>query len=431
MSDAEQTDAMPSAAETSSTLGEGVPRTSKKICRICDPAFPADLREQIRVMIVGTPADPTANPPRAAQWVSPVDIAAWLKGRTPPVLVTPAIVKWHQIHHLRVIHQNKRTDAEKAADAVRLQAPPKLVRTSAARNKEAAPAKMPGKVKQAIINAKRDDPLGQAPPLDDDELFDAQTLELDQGPCLELMETGERSEVLDGPAVEDAKLERTALAPSMPNSDLMYLEAVLRENAKTQMSLAIEIRKRPDKKLSQQEALLLISGPAQLVAATAQYRQILAASKGGRFGAPEMMDQKRGLKNLLNSDKTIIPGDVPPPNAEPVGVPIPASEQLATPNATLPVGAEGLPERPSPPPPLPSFTLSDLSSPAAPPSSPRPAVGVDSVAAETVPMSQAVGAGVQSGASPSNTNVVASAPKTGEGKVGATVTPIKKWDGVV
>ena len=388
-------------------------------CAVC--ILPPDILEEAQKMLIGSPGDPNAIPPVPASWTPPTQVSKWLLCRNPPHDISIDSIRYHMREHMGFSRGNKK--AQNFVPVLTATPPPPTPFTQVSHVQSAdkpvdfsLPLKQDGQRQGKRPRQPRLEGPNQPPLLERTKILDP-----DEGP----VEPDARDvEVMDGPRLEEDKLDRLALAPTLPNSDLLCIEFAIREGAKTYAKLARDIRKRTDGRLSQQEAVLLTTGLPNLTSALASYRQTMAMVKGGRFGAPEVMDQKRGLKGLLQKDKAIIPGDVPPKNAEPIGVPTPTEEQLAPIASTLPFEPDALPESP----PVPTFTLSDLPSPAAPASSPRPMAVEGMDGHGTAPMAKAVGDSATSGATP---NPLASGVVVGDGGAGATVTPIKKWDAVV
>lgn len=420
------------------TTPKKVPKRSPMIkdCKICQS--PQDIQAEVKKMLVGTPASPLSNPPVKARWVFPSKVAEWLGKLPTPIFVTTESVRWHQHQHLR-IRRDKIVAATKPFVNV---APPPSPNPAPSSDLTASGAKKrhrrggyTNEPPQVALPVERHrEPIGisqrsgisqrifsgNAPALEETQLLDPQPTEdaSAQGNAAAPTMNPSVVEVVDGTERMEDQLDQLALAPPpQANTDLAYFELAFRENAKTQAHFARQLRKRPDGSLTQAEAYLLVNGSKSLSDALVNYRQAMALVKGGRSGALAVVDQKRGLKGLLHSDRVVIPGDIPPKDAEPVGVPMPLEEQLTPTNQTLPVGDEGIPDKL----PLPTSTLSDLSAPIAPASSTRPVMdgvgGGGSGGSTGEPMQKAVGDGV------------------GEGRVGATVTPIKplkpkSWDSV-
>ena len=414
--------------------GQGEPPVRKKRgrppfikpCKIC--TAPQDIQAEVKQMLVGTPGNPFANPPTKATWVTPVKVAEWLSSLPTPIPSTAESVRWHQYQHLKLRRPKK--VKTKPFVAVVPPAPPTPTapdeRTKSGAKKryrrggytDTPPhVTLPvGPHHTTITVTERVSTDGNAPPLSDTTL-------LDPPPPDDAEQTRAATNVVNVEVVsggrEEEELDRLALAPPpQANTELAYFELAFREQAKAHAHIARQLRKRPDGALTQAEAYLLVNGPKSLSEALVNYRQAVSTGKGGRFGAPVIQDQKRGLKGLLRSERTVIPGDLPPPNAEPVGVPTPLEEQVAATTQSLPVGREGIPDKVD----LPSPSLSDLPSPSAPASSPRPVIIDAGPAGEAPtrpePMQKAVGDDV-----------------VGEERGGATVTPIKpitpkKWDSV-
>lgn len=410
-----------------------------KECQICKA--PQDIQAEVKQMLVGTPANPYSNPPTKAKWVTAGAVSVWLSQLPNPIKVSGDSVRWHQHQHLKI----RRKKEVRVAQAFAGASPPPPPPTTSDRTASGAKKRyrrggyvddlplattLPVEKKTAPTGVSpRIMVDGNAPMLSETKLLDPPPAD-DAEPSNATTTTVNPAvvEVVDGEERVDDKLDQLALAPPpQANTDLAYFEMAFREQAKTQARIAMQIRKRPDGGLTQAEAYLLVNGPKSLSEALVNYRQAMTMTKGGRYGAPAVMDQKRGLKGLLHSDRVVIPGDLPPKDAEPVGVPTPLEEQLAPSNQTLPVGKEGIPDKV----PLPSPTLADLSAHAAPASSPRPVMdgggGVGGAGTNTPePMQKAVGDGV-----------VGNGGGGGEGEKGggATVTPIKpitpkRWDSV-
>jgi hypothetical protein len=399
-----------------------------KDCPIC--GAPLDIQAEVKRMLVGTPANPLANPPVKAVWVSPHKVAEWLGQLPKPILVSRHSVQWHQHQHLK-IRRERLIEVKPFTNNAPPPPPTSSSELTASGAKkrhrrggyEDGPPNIPLPVerrREPVGIARRVMSEGNAPALDETGLLDPQPPEdaPSQGNAAAPTVNPSVVEVVDGTERMEDQLDQLALAPPpQANSDFAYFELAFRENAKAQAHFARQLRKRPDGSLTQAEAYLLVNGSKSLSEALLNLRQAATMMRGGRSGALAVVDQKRGLKGLLNSDRVVIPGDIPPKDAEPVGVPMPLEEQLTPTNQTLPVGDEGIPDKL----PLPPSTLSDLSAPMAPASSTRPmvdGVGGGGVVGGNMgePMQKAVGDGV------------------GEGR-GGTVTPIKplkpkSWDSV-
>ncbi len=406
-----------------------------KDCKICEA--PQDIQAEVKQMLIGTPANPFANPPTKAKWVPAPAIAEWLSKLPTPIKVSTDSIRWHQHQHLK-IRRKREVRTVKPFTNPPLSPPPPPPsgdRTASGAKKRYRRGGYADEVPQVTLPVERkNEPTGinqrimvdgNAPMLSETKLLDPPPAD-DAEPANTTNTTVNPAmvEVVDGTERMEDKLDQLALAPPpQANTDLAYVELAIRENAKAQAQFAMQIRKRTDGSLTQAEAYLLVNGPKSLSESLVNYRQAMSMTKGGRSGALATVDQKRGLKGLLHSDRTVIPGDIPPKDAEPVGVPTPLEEQLAPSNQTLPVGNEGIPDKV----PLPSPTLADLSAPAAPASSPRPVMAGDGGVAGgdlgmAEPTQKAVGDGV--------VGVVE------ERGGGATVTPIKpiapkKWDSVM
>jgi hypothetical protein len=399
-----------------------------KYCPMCQ--LPTHIRREVNRMLRGTPGDPNAVPPVKASWVAPKDISIWLMSQDPQYAISIDTIRSHQYVHLgiRRLYKAQNDFAEPNPNAP---PPPTPTPRSAFGEKlggatnttlPARPRTKKKAVQAATVAANQQQ--AQAPVDSTDEAYEAQEVS---------------GEVVESPQVEEDNIDQLALAPRLPNTDVAYAELAVREFSKTHAKLSREIRKRPGMQMTQAEALVLVNGMPQIIQGVLGLRQIYAMGKGGRFGAPEVVDQKRGLKQLLHNDRAVIPGDVPPKDAEPVGKPVPLQEQLAPVPQTLPVGKEGLPEKSPPPPPI---TLSDLQAPAAPPSSPRPVIevivqgptGGIAPTAEPAPAAKAVGADTSSPVPTQGSGAPAvmaandAAPGAKVGSGGATVTPIRKWD---
>lgn len=382
-------------------------------CAVC--ALPPEILEKVNEMLIGTPGDPNGNPPEPATWTMPNDLSKWLMSCDPPHIATVDSIRYHQHAHLKIYRSAK--SAPKAAPSSLPPIPPTSSKFLNGHKLDQAPnvtlpAKSTGQPPVKIERKRPTIPKKQPPPLEQTNLLN----EDDVG--------DEGVEVVDGPQREEDRLDQMVLEPTLPNSDLACVEFAIREGAKFFGKFARNLRKRTDGRLSQQEAVIFTTFLPNLTNALASYRQTLAMSKGGRYGAPEIMDQKRGLKSLLQKERTVLPHDMPPKDAEPVGVPIPIEEQLApVVTSTLPFDADALPESP----PVPTFSLSDLPSPAAPDSSSRP-VTSDGGSTAMVHVAKAVGDSVGGGG---GENPLAPGGQKGDGGTGATVTPIKKWDAVM
>ncbi len=399
-----------------------------QLCSLC--TLPEETRNKVNEMLIGTPGDPHATPPVDATWITPKDISIWLLAQSPSYPISVDAIRNHQHKHLGIRRTpTKRTNFVPTIDSP----PPAPVQQRAVNEQVDEPANitLPARAKGQRMGKRPTfkGPKGESTPAKVEEPRESEVVEEVQG------------EVVESHQSEEDAIDQLALAPRLPNTDLAYAELAVREFAKSHAKLSREIRKRPGMQMSQAEALVLVNGLPQIIQGVQGLRQINAMTKGGRFGAPEVMDQKRGLKQLLNNERAVIPGDVPPKDATPVGKPVPIQDQLAPVAQTLPVGAEGLPQAPPPPP----ITLSDLSAPEAPPSSPRPttpdaAVAGALPAVEPPPIVLAkvagdaapgVAANFTSGTSanaPSKNDATSGAQVVNGGGAGATVTPIKRWD---